>query len=453
VIQEHHARQLHWDLRLERDGVYASWAVPKGLPTDKATDRLAVHVEDHPLEYGSFEGTIPKGERGAGEVRIWDQGTYEATEWTDREVKFHLHGSRVDASFVLYRTHGDRWMIHRGDPEPGGWEPLPERVRPMLAVSGGLPVERGADWRYEFKWDGVRTIAYVEGGRVRLSSRAELDRTAAYPELRTLGDALGSRQALLDGEIVALDQSGRPSFQALQPRMLVDDAARARRLAATVPVTYMVFDLLHLDGSSTLSLPYVERRRLLEGLDLAGERWAVPPSHEGPGADVLSTAQAAGLEGVVAKRADSPYRPGQRSPDWVKVKLQRTQSVVIGGFSAPRGSRAGFGALLVGIPGEGATGGLGKGGLGDGLVYVGKVGTGFSEEAIAALVPRLRARRRASSPFVTPLPPADAAGATWVEPDLVGEVRFSAWTRAGRMRQPAWLGLRDVPAADVVREP
>lgn len=440
MIQEHHARSLHWDLRLERDGVYVSWAIPKGLPTDKSTNHLAVHVEDHPLEYGSFAGTIPKGEYGAGAVTIWDKGTYEATKWTDREVKFHLHGARVDARFVLFQTRGNDWMIHREDPAPTGWEPLPDRVRPMLAVQGDLPPERSKTWRYEFKWDGVRTIAYVEGGRVRLMSRAEHDRTTAYPEVRKLGEVLGSRQVVLDGEIIALDANGLPSFEALQPRMLVDDAARARRLSATVPVTYMVFDVLHLDGASTLSLPYVERRKLLDGLGLAGDYWTVPPSHEGPGADVLAAAKAAGLEGVVAKLADSPYRPGQRSADWVKVKLQRTQSVVIGGFTAPKGSRAGFGALLVGIPGP------------DGLLYAGKVGTGFSEFAITELISRLRPLHRRQTPFTSSVPAADAAGATWVEPELVGEVRFSEWTRAGRLRQPAWLGILDVALGDVVRE-
>ncbi|MGH9100816.1 MAG: non-homologous end-joining DNA ligase, partial [Acidimicrobiales bacterium] len=402
----------------------------------------AVHVEDHPLEYGSFEGTIPAGEYGAGEVAIWDTGTYEATKWTDREVKFHLHGARVDARFVLFSTRGDDWMLHREDPAPEGWEPLPGSVAPMLAVAGELPSEQEGDWRYEYKWDGVRTIAYVEGGRVRLVSRAEHDRTAAYPELRKLGDALGSRQAVLDGEIIALDADGRPSFETLQPRMLVEDAARAHRLAATVPVTYMVFDVLHLDGASTLALAYAERRRMLEGLGLGGDHWAVPPSHVGPGADLLAAARTGGIEGVVAKRAGSPYRPGRRSPDWVKVKLHRTQSVVVGGLSAPRGSRTGFGALLVGVPGP------------DGLVYAGKVGTGFGEPAIGELLVRLLPLRRPLPPFSSPVPPADAAGATWVEPELVGEVRFSEWTRAGRLRQPAWLGLRhDVRPGDVVREP
>ncbi len=441
MIQEHHASRLHWDLRLEHDGVYVSWAVPKGLPTDTKTNHLAVHVDDHPLEHGSFEAVVAKGEHGAGEVVIWDKGTYEASMWTAREVKFHLHGARVDARFVLFWMQGDDWMLHRVDPAPQDWEPLPARIRPMLAVPGDLPTEQGTDWRYELKWDGVRTIAFVDGGRVRLTSRSEHDRTAAYPEVSGLGEVLGSHQAVLDGEIIALDAAGRPSFEALQPRMLVDDAARARRLAAWVPVSYMVFDLLHLDGSATIGLPYVERRRMLDGLGLSSEHWMVPPSHEGPGADVLAAAKAAGLEGVVAKRAGSPYRPGQRSADWVKVKLAHTQSVVIGGFIASSSSPAGLRALLVGIPGP------------DGIAYAGKVGTGFGVQAVAELLALLALLGRPDSPFATPVPRADAAGTTWVEPQLVGEVRFSEWTRAGRLRQPVWLGLRDMQPTDVVREP
>jgi bifunctional non-homologous end joining protein LigD len=442
VIQEHHARRLHWDLRLERDGVYVSWAVPRGLPTDKRTNHLAVHVEDHPLEYGSFAGTIPKGEYGAGEVVIWDRGTYEATKWTAREVKFHLRGSRVDARFVLFQTNGDNWMIHREDAPPEGWEPLPDLVRPMLAVAGELPPDAPV-WRFEFKWDGVRALAYSEGGRLRLLSRGDRDVTATYPEVRGLGEVLGSCQVVLDGEVVALDEAGRPSFEALQPRMNVDGAAKVRRLAARIPVTYMVFDLLHLDGASTLSLPYRERRRLLDGLALAGDHWVVPPSHEGPGADVLGAARAAGLEGVVAKRADSPYRPGQRSREWLKVKLLRTQEVVVGGWSPGQGARAErIGALLVGIPTDG------------GLAYAGKVGTGFSDESLAELRSLLAPLRRPGPPFSTSVPAADATGATWVEPAVVGEVRFSEWTRAGKLRQASWRGLRPTRAPeDVVREP
>lgn len=442
VIHEHHARRLHWDLRLERDGVYVSWAVPKGLPQQPGTNHLAVHVEDHPLEYGSFEGPIPKGEYGAGTVTIWDRGTYEASHWSEDEVKLHLHGHRVDARFALFQTDGDNWMVHRVDPPPAGWEPLPERLRPMLATLGELPAE-DAGWAYEFKWDGVRMVAYVSGGRVRLLGRNDRDATSTYPELHGLGPALGSRQAVLDGEVVTLDDRGRPSFEALQPRMHVADASRARRLAQRAPVTYLVFDLLHLDGRSTLGMPYHQRRQLLAKLGLAGERWNTPAAHDGPGADVLRAAEQVGLEGVVAKRTDSPYRPGRRSGEWVKVKVVHTQEVVIGGFTRGRGSRSpGLGALLLGVPD------------GSGLRYIGKVGTGFTETALSGLRAQLRPLETDRSPFVGTVPRAEAADATWVSPALVGEVRFAEWTSAGRLRHPTWRGLRpDKEPGEVAREP
>ncbi len=447
VIQEHHARRLHWDLRLERDGVLVSWAVPKGLPVDPHRNHLAVHVEDHPFEYGSFEGTIPAGEYGAGSVTIWDRGTYEASLWTDREVKFHLHGNRVDARFVLFQTDGDNWMVHREDPPPSGWRPLPELVRPMLATAGPLPGGGGpggpgGGWAYELKWDGIRTIAYVEGGRVRLMTRGDHEATASFPELRGLGEALGSRTAVLDGEVIALGDDGRPSFEALQPRLQVTAAERARRLAARTPVTYMLFDLLYLDGEPTLDRPYEERRRLLESLGLQSERWLVPPSYPGPGDQVLEAARATGLEGVVAKRLASPYVPGRRSRDWVKTKLVRTQEVVVGGWTEGSGTRNGrIGALLVGIPEDG------------GLRYAGKVGTGFDEAMLRTLGGLLAERRRGDPPFTAGLTTADRSGASWVRPDLVGEVRFTEWTKAGKLRQPSWRGLRpDKEPAEVVRE-
>ncbi len=278
VIQEHHARSLHWDFRLERDGVLVSWAVPKGLPMDRGVNHLAVHVEDHPIEYGSFAGRIPDHEYGGGTVTIWDSGTYECTGWSDDEVKVRLSGTRLEGRYGLFKTDGDNWMIHRIDPAPPGWERLPDLVRPMLATTAaGLPDDDG-DWAYEFKWDGVRAVVYVEGGRLRALSRTDREVTASYPELRGLGEALGSLQAVLDGEIVALDKQGWPSFEALQPRMNTAEPSRVRRLAETVPVTYMIFDLMHLDGHSALTVPYQQRRRLLESLELSGQHWATPPS-------------------------------------------------------------------------------------------------------------------------------------------------------------------------------
>ena len=213
VIQEHHARSLHWDFRLERDGVLVSWAVPKGLPMDRGINHLAVHVEDHPLEYGTFAGQIPEHEYGAGTVTIWDSGTYECTEWSDDDIKVCLHGGRVKGRYGLFRTNGDNWMIHRTEAAPAGWERLPELVRPMLATPAVELPDHDDEWAYEFKWDGVRAVLYVEGGRVRALSRTDRDVTASYPELRGLGEALGSLQAVLDGEIVALDEAGQAQLR------------------------------------------------------------------------------------------------------------------------------------------------------------------------------------------------------------------------------------------------
>ncbi len=462
VIQEHHARALHWDFRLERDGVLVSWAVPKGLPLDPGRNHLAVHTEDHPLEYSDFEGDIPAGEYGGGSVKLWDRGRYECEKWTEREVMVVLHGERVQGRYVLFSTARasgaagrsddvgssargakDNWMIHRMDPAPESWEGLPELVRPMLCRTGPLPADDG-DWAYEFKWDGVRAMLYVEGGRVRIVSRNDHDVSVAYPEVRALGEALGSRQAVLDGEIVALDDRGRPSFGVLQQRIHINEAARARRLAEQVPATFMAFDVVHLDGRPTIGLPYDERRRLLEALGLDGPHWHIPPAFtDVAGSDVMAAAVERGLEGVVAKRRSSTYVPGRRTDAWVKVKHFCTQEVVIGGWTPGRGRRGGgIGALLLGIPGD------------DGLVYVGKVGTGFSDEALDDLARRLGRLGRVTSPFVGPLPRAQVAGATWVRPALVGEVRFGEWTADGRLRHPTWRGLRpDKSPAQVVREP
>src|ERR1022692_3214068 len=269
VIQEHHARALHWDFRLEHDGVLISWALPKGVPEDPATNHLAVHTEDHPLEYGSFEGDIGKGEYGGGRVTIWDHGEYELEKWTEREVKVVLHGSRAQGRYVLFATGGKNWMIHRMDPARAGFQPLPERIQPMLAVPGSLP---GSDdgWAYEVKWDGVRAIVYVSGGRARALSRNDKDITGSFPELREAGEQLGARPAVLDGELVALGPDGRPSFGLLQQRLHLSDRSQVTRRAREIPATYVVFDVLHLDGRSLLHLSYDERREHLESLGLSG---------------------------------------------------------------------------------------------------------------------------------------------------------------------------------------
>jgi bifunctional non-homologous end joining protein LigD len=312
----------------------------------------------------------------------------------------------------------------------------------MLAVAGVLPVD-DTQWGFEFKWDGVRIVAYVDGSGLRLLTRNDRDTTFGYPELHDLSDDLGSRAVVLDGEIVAFDNSGRPSFSRLQPRMHVADASRARLLASTTPVDLLVFDILRVEGHDTVDLSYEQRRALLDELDFGGTRWHCPPWYRGGGADVLRASQEQGLEGVMAKRLSSTYHPGRRSGDWRKVKNFRTQEVVIGGWTPGAGRRSGaLGALLVGLPGP------------SGLTYAGKVGTGFSDAALDALSHTLAPLARTTSPFSPPPSRAESAGATWVTPALVGEVSFREWTPQGRLRQPSWRGLRpDKNPGDVEVEP
>ncbi|MGH3214312.1 MAG: non-homologous end-joining DNA ligase, partial [Trebonia sp.] len=442
VVQEHHARRLHWDFRLERGGVLVSWALPKGVPDDPAQNHLAVHTEDHPLEYATFHGQIPRGEYGGGSVTIWDHGTYEVLKWADREVKVILHGERLHGGYVLFATGGKddkNWMIHRER------LPLPARLAPMLATIGKPPARGLQEWAVEMKWDGVRAIAFIENGRLRLGSRTGKDITATYPELAGMARAAGAsghRQALLDGEIVAFSD-GRPDFETLQPRMHVSSAAQAVRLAQLTPVTYLAFDVLQLDGRSLIGLPYSERHALLNSFFPNGSNWLSPPNFPGEDLDDVLTASAAnGLEGVVAKRLDSRYEPGARTGSWLKVKNLLRQEVVVAGWKPGKGNRTGLiGSLLVGVQGE------------RGLVYCGHVGTGFSDATLRMLSRKLESLRRKDSPFAEPVPAEHARNAVWVEPRLVAEVAFDRWTREGRMRAPVYHGLRDdKDPADVVRE-
>ncbi|MDP9092657.1 MAG: non-homologous end-joining DNA ligase [Actinomycetota bacterium] len=443
VVQEHHASALHWDFRLERDGVLVSWAVPKGLPTDTRSNRLAVQTEDHPLEYASFEGTIGAGQYGGGTVTIWDHGVYQLEKWTDTEVKVVLNGERVQGRFVLFQTRGKQWMMHRMNAAAtADWATLPDSLAPMLATLGELPdPENDAEWAFEMKWDGVRALARIEGGRVKLISRSDRDMSVAYPELRALGESVGSTQLLLDGEIVSFDDDGQPSFARLQKRMHVSAATEARKLATAEPVVYLIFDVLHHDGRSLLAESCSARRALLDELDLNGAAWQTPPAFSGSGAQARQLSRDQRLEGVVAKRRSAPYQPGRRSPDWIKIKNVRAQEVVIGGWKPGAGRRAGtIGSLLLGIPSEA------------GLGYVGKVGTGFTDDALKLIEKKLAHLGRATSPFID-VPRAEARDAHWLTPKLVGEVAFTEWTSDGRLRHPAWRGLRpDKRAEKVVRE-
>ena len=435
VVQEHHATRLHWDLRLEHEGVAASWAVPNGIPEDPRQNRLAVRTEDHPLEYLEFEGDIPKGSYGAGSMRIWDRGTYETHKFDDDKVEVTFHGERLRGRYGLFPLNkrkgegaGKDWMIHRMDPaEDQGREAMPERLAPMLAKPGTLPPD-DADWAYEIKWDGVRAIAYSEPGRIRFESRNHNDISAAYPELKALNRALSSHSAILDGEIVSFDADGRPSFGRLQSRMHVRGESQARRLSKEFPVVYVAFDLLWLDGHSLTALPYVERRERLRELGLDGRSWQTPDHVVGNGPAVLEASRERGLEGVVAKKLDSPYEPGRRSRCWLKVKNVRREDVVVGGWLPGEGRRSDrIGALLVGVPEDGR------------LRYCGRVGTGFTDAELARLADVLEPRD--TSPFAgAPKPPR---GAVWVQPSHVAEVEFTEWTSDGMLRHPSYKGLRE----------
>lgn len=321
---------------------------------------------------------------------------------------------------------------------------MPTLVRPMLATLGELPPEEDDDaYAYETKFDGVRSVAYLSRGKLRLLTRNDIDVTATYPEVGDLARAAGPIEAILDGELVTYaPRTQRSSFEALQPRMHLQSKAQIEQLAKRVPVTFCLFDVLFLDGHSTVDLPYTQRREILEGLRLDGPHWRTPAYRRGGGAAALAESRDRGDEGILAKRLASRYEPGRRSRDWIKVKNLRTQEVVVGGWSPGKGARANtIGSLLLGIPED------------SGLSYVGRVGTGFSEKALRELAKRLAGLARSTSPFSTEVPRAESRDARWVRPTLVGEVQFSEWTREGRLRHPRWRGERpDKAAHQIVRE-
>ncbi|HUG65121.1 MAG TPA: DNA ligase D [Gaiellaceae bacterium] len=430
VVQRHAARRLHYDFRLERNGALASWAVPKGVPLRRGERHLAVHVEDHPLEYADFEGTIPAGEYGAGSVEIWDRGTYELLEEKrDGGLTVQLHGERLDGVWTLVPAalDGDlrNWLLLRKDAGEGG----APRYQPMLATSTDT-LPRGEGWTYEPKWDGYRAIVRVSGGDVTLTSRNGNDLTDRFKEVaRAASAAIRSSDAVLDGEICALDENGRSRFSLLQ---------ESGGIAALV-----LFDLLELESEPLVDEPLSERRARLERLVGRSPGVLVSPQFD-DGEALLSAAREQELEGVVAKQLDSRYRPGRRSPEWRKLKLRHTQAVVIAGYTRGQGRRAGgFGALVVGVPDVGA------------LRWAGNVGTGFSDGEIERLRGLLAPLERAESPFaeVPRMPRVRRSDITWVEPRLVAEVAFAEWTHEGRLRAPSYLRLReDMAEADVSRE-
>src|ERR1700754_2040371 len=424
VIQEHHARRLHYDLRLERNGVLVSWAVPKNLPDTPAVNHLAVHTEDHPLEYLAFHGSIPKGEYGAGEMIVWDTGTYETEKFKDvppdgpakgGEVIVTLHGEKIDGRYALIQTDGKNWLAHRMKDQQ---HPHAGDLAPMLATEGSVQNLKAAQWAFEGKWDGYRVLVDANHGRLNLRSRRGRDVTDEYPQFEALAADLAEHHVILDGEAVALDSSGVPSFGEMQNR------ARSTR------VEYWAFDILYLDGRSLLRAKYSDRRRLLEALAESGGL-IVPDQLPGDGPEALEYARKQHWEGVIAKKRDATYQPGRRSSSWIKDKIWNTQEAVIGGWRKGEGGRSsGIGALMLGIPAD------------NGLQFVGRVGAGFTEKELTKLKGILKPLETDESPFNKRLSNLDAKGVTFVRPELVGEVRFSERTSDDRLRQPSWRGLR-----------
>jgi bifunctional non-homologous end joining protein LigD len=436
VVQRHQARALHYDFRLERAGALQSWAVPKGVPLEIGERHLAVHVEDHPLEYAAFAGEIPAGQYGAGTVEIWDAGTYELVEEKpDGGLTVRLHGERLDGLWTLVPAklggQEKNWLLIRkrekaAAPAPKGGQ---RRYEAMLAtLSEDVPSGRG--WRYEIKWDGYRALAYVRGGDVTLRSRRDIDLTERFASVaRALPRAMRSPDCVLDGEVCAVDDDGRASFSAMQ-------RGGAR-------LVYYVFDLLELDGKPLLDLTFDERHeRLAELLD-EGDAVKVSATFA-DGAKLYREAQRLGIEGIVAKKGSSKYEAGRRSRAWIKVKTLHRQEFVIAGWTKGQGSRAGtFGSLVLAVQ------------RGSQLAWVGNVGTGFGQAEIERLLGKLRPLERKTPPLsvVPKMPRVKKDDVVWVTPRLVAEVGFAEWTHDGHLRAPRYLGLRDdKEVEDVHRE-
>lgn len=488
VVQMHRATRLHYDFRLEADGVLASWAVPKGPTLVPGDRRLAMHVEDHPLDYRDFEGNIPGGQYGAGSVIVWDRGTYTLAEGDDPadeiahgKIKFVLHGKKLNGEFTLVKIrpreseHGDPWLLIKdrdehadpkydpakhpqsvksgktladvaADPRARTWQskpsarqassprprakvkrdPVPHPKTLMLATVVAEPFD-DPDWLFEIKWDGYRALCTIEEKRFSLVSRNGLDMLQRFPDLKALAGAFASVPIVVDGEIVSLDSRGRSEFQRLQESQ--------KKPAGLI---YAAFDLLYADGTDLRSTPLEERKALLERL-ITDDSLVLYSKHViGKGKELFANARKNDLEGIIGKRRDSTYQE-RRSRDWVKIKTGYEQEFVVGGWTEPKGSRKGFGALLLGVY------------AGKSLRFVGSVGTGFSAKLLQQLYVKLQSLERATSPFSNPV--VANSPTHWTKPELVVEVKFAEWTRDGYLRQPAYLGLRsDKSARDVVAE-
>jgi bifunctional non-homologous end joining protein LigD len=479
VVQKHSARRLHYDFRLAINGTLKSWAVPKGPSLNSADKRFAVETEDHPLEYGGFEGKIPEGSYGAGTVMVWDRGTFApegnldaAQQLKKGEIKFSLNGEKLRGSFVLVKLKrsekGNEWLMikhkdacedptwnvdeHDGSvltgrvldeikeelPPKRGPSPLrpdelqdarqasmPSRLEPMLATLGDHPFS-DPNWLFEIKWDGVRALAWIDDGGLTLRARSGADITGRYPELASLPTALSVRQAVLDGEIAALDAHGRSDFGRLQERMHV--RSPAENLVSRVPVVFLAFDLLYCDGYDLRRSPLIGRKQLLQRLLHTSEKFRFSDHQLQHGKELFELARDTDLEGIVAKRLDSPY-VSERSVNWVKLKVTKTLDAVVGGWTAPRTTAIPLGALLLGLY------------RGKKLRFIGHVGTGFDGKKLEELSGKLKKLASSSCPFDAV--PETNENPSWVSPELVARVKFSGWTQENALRHPVFIALRE----------
>jgi bifunctional non-homologous end joining protein LigD len=436
VVQRHDARRLHYDFRLERNGALASWAVPKGVPLEPGQRQLAVHVEDHPIEYASFEGEIPKGQYGAGTVEIWDDGTYELVEEKkDGGLTVRLHGKRLEGLWTLVpaKLDGDpkNWLLIKKR-EDGGRAIARTQYAPMLAALAD-EVPKGPGWLHEVKWDGYRAIAYVRGGEATLVSRNGNDLTGRFPGVgKGIEKAARTPECVLDGEVGALDENGRMTFSAMQQGK------------SGTSYVYVAFDVLEVDGQPLLDRPLTERRdRLATLLDRRNRSVQLSEAFE-DGKALFEAAKEQRFEGIISKREESLYVPGKRTRDWLKIKTANDQEFVIAGYTRGKGRRSsGFGSLVLAVHDS------------DELRYVGNVGTGFTDKEIDRLLKLLRPIERKTPPFreVPKMPKVRKGDVLWVEPKLVAQVEFAEWTHDGHLRAPRYKGLReDKPAEEVERE-
>jgi bifunctional non-homologous end joining protein LigD len=485
VVQKHAARRLHYDFRLAIGGTLVSWAVPKGPSQNSGDKRLAVQTEDHPLEYGGFEGKIPEGSYGAGTVMLWDRGTFQlegdasaAKQLARGEIKFNLNGEKLRGSFALVKLKnsekGNEWLMikHKDAAEDRSWDidahdgsvltgltlediaaeaqpkrgplplnvsdieearksAMPTRLSPMLAT---LTDEAFSDpnWLFEIKWDGVRALAWIENGKYKLHARSGNDISAQYPELAPLAKAVIGREAIVDGEIVALDDKGYSSFEKLQDRMHVRNPGA--NVVAKIPVVYEIFDLLYCDGYDLRGAPLLKRKRLLQRLLQQSQSLRYCDHVLAQGKELFELAKKNGLEGIVAKRSDSLY-VSERSANWLKVKATRTLDAIVGGWTAGRGAGVAFGALLLGLY-EGKE-----------LHFIGHVGSGWNGEIQKEILSQLQEHKAAKSPFDKV--PETNEKASWTSPYVVARVRYGGWTDERRLRHPVFMDLReDVKAED-----